>query len=129
MMAPALVAGPGGATTVLGSGGSNRIRTAILQVLVNLENFGMSVEDAVSASRIHYEGDLLDMEVGLDDELSVLAETFPNIKIWDEKNLYFGGVHTVRYDAEAGAFEGAGDLRRGGVSITVQPGWNSLKGI
>ncbi len=130
LMAPVLLAGPGEGSTVLGSGGSNRIRTAILQVLVNLENFGMSVEDAVSGSRIHYEGDLLDMEVGFDDdEISVLAETFPKMKIWDEKNLYFGGAHTVRYDSRAGAFEGAGDLRRGGVAITVQPGWNSLKGI
>ena len=129
MMAPALVAGPGDGVTVLGSGGSNRIRTAILQVLVNLVNFGMSVEDAVTESRIHYEGDLLDMEVGFDDdEIAVLAETFPNMKIWDEKNLYFGGTHTVRYDSRAGAFEGAGDLRRGGVSITVQPGWRSLNG-
>ena len=33
----------------LGSGGSNRIRTAILQVLVNLLDFSMSVDDAVEA--------------------------------------------------------------------------------
>ena len=129
MMAPALMAGEGGATTVLGSGGSNRIRTAILQVMVNLLDFGMSVEDAVSSSRIHYEGDILDVEVGFDDgEISVLAEAFPKMKIWDDKNLYFGGVHTVRRDSRAGAFEGAGDLRRGGAAITVQPGWASLKG-
>lgn len=129
MMAPALMAGPGDTATVLGSGGSNRIRTAILQVLVNLVNFGMSVEDAVSGSRIHYEGDLLDMEVGFDDEvIAVLAETFPNMKIWDERNLYFGGVHTVRYDSSTGAFEGAGDIRRDGVSVTVQRGWKSLNG-
>ena len=129
MMAPALVAGPGDAATVLGSGGSNRIRTAILQVLVNLVEFGMSVEDAVSGPRIHFEGDLLDMEAGFDgDEIAVLARTFPIMKFWDEKNLYFGGVHTVRYDSQAGVFEGAGDLRRGGVSVTVQPGWKNLNG-
>jgi gamma-glutamyltranspeptidase/glutathione hydrolase len=124
MMAPALMAAQGGAATVLGSGGSNRIRTALLQVMVNLRNFGMSVEDAVSSSRIHYEDGLLDVEAGFDGaEISVLAEAFPKMKIWDDKNLYFGGVHTVRSDSRTGPFDGAGDLRRGGVAITVRPGW------
>lgn len=48
MMAPSFVDTPN-QTIVLGSGGSNRIRTAILQVLVNLLEYDMSIEEAVCA--------------------------------------------------------------------------------
>ena len=47
MMAPTIIAERDGSVTALGTGGSNRIRTAILQVAVNLLDRGMSLEDAV----------------------------------------------------------------------------------
>ena len=120
MMAPTVVVEADGATAALGSGGSNRIRTAILQVLLNLLEFGMSIEDAVARPRIHFENDLLSIEDGFDaDQLAAVLKTFPNTEVWEEKNLFFGGVHAVRFDAGAGRFDGAGDLRRGGVTLIV----------
>jgi len=56
MMAPTLAVEGNGTLMALGSGGSNRIRTAILQVLVNFLDFSMSADDAVEAPRLHYEG-------------------------------------------------------------------------
>ena len=53
-----------GTRFALGSGGSNRIRSAITQVLVNLLDFGMTPEQAVAAPRIHLEGDMLSLEPG-----------------------------------------------------------------
>src|SRR5262249_20066293 len=55
MMAPTIILQPDGAVIALGTGGSNRIRTAILQVAVNLLDHGMSLEDAVQAPRLHVE--------------------------------------------------------------------------
>ena len=55
MMAPTIVLQPDGTVIALGTGGSNRIRTAILQVAVNLLDHGMSLEDAVTAPRLHLE--------------------------------------------------------------------------
>ena len=55
MMAPTIILEPDGAVTALGTGGSNRIRSAILQVAVNLLDHGMSLEDAVEAPRLHVE--------------------------------------------------------------------------
>ena len=43
MMAPTLVLHDGKPQLVLGSGGSNRIRTAFLQVVSNLLDFGMDI--------------------------------------------------------------------------------------
>jgi gamma-glutamyltranspeptidase len=42
------------------------------------------------------------------------------LKRWGRKNMYFGGVHAV-VSTDAG-MSGAGDLRRGGVSIEVGEG-------
>ena len=55
MMAPTIILEPDGTVTALGTGGSNRIRTAILQVAVTLLDHGMSLEEAVEAPRLHVE--------------------------------------------------------------------------
>ena len=97
-----------------------RIRTAILQVLVNLVNFQMPLEDAIAAPRLHLEGERLDMEAGFDAELSErFARSFGDAKIWTEKSLFFGGVHGVGFDSEKQAFWAAGDERRNGCALIV----------
>lgn len=125
MMAPTVTLSPEGAVTALGSGGSNRIRTAILQVLVNRLDRGMGLADAVSAARIHVErGGTVSFEDGpwtenfCEGEREGLLEFCPDAERWPERNLFFGGVHTARRTRD-GAFEGAGDPRRGGVAIVV----------
>ena len=55
MMAPTIILEPDGTVTALGTGGSNRIRTAILQVAVALIDHGMRLEEAVEAPRLHVE--------------------------------------------------------------------------
>ena len=115
MMAPSLLREGNGSLTVLGSGGSNRIRTAILQVLVNLLNFSMSVEEAVEAPRIHFEANLLNMEEGFYlGDVTKLPTKYHNIKVWDDLNLFFGGTHVAKYESESRTFSGSGDPRRGG---------------
>lgn len=121
MMAPTIVNGVNGAVTVLGSGGSNRIRSAILQVLVNLLHHGMDLADAVVAPRLHAECGTLNMEPGFAASVAgSLADDFEHIETWPDRNFFFGGVHAVSYDPESGRFEAAGDPRRGGVGIVVE---------
>jgi gamma-glutamyltranspeptidase/glutathione hydrolase len=55
MMAPSVLRFPDGRLAALGSGGSNRLRTAILQVLSNLIDFAMPVQAAVKSPRLHHE--------------------------------------------------------------------------
>ncbi len=119
MMSPTLVHQDNGQAIATGSGGSNRIRSAILQVLVNLLDFGMSVDDAVEHPRLHFEGDLLNLEYAADAaQIQSLLEVYPNHRLWPEKNLFFGGAHTVVRSPSA-ALTGKGDSRRGGVCISV----------
>jgi len=120
MMSPTVVELADGTRIALGTGGSNRIRSAITQVLVNLLDYGMSLEQAVSAPRMHLEGDMLSFESGLGEQtVSALAASAPRHHLWPEKNLFFGGVHAVSIK-HGGVFDGAGDPRRGGVVAYAQ---------
>ncbi|MEM7292601.1 MAG: gamma-glutamyltransferase [Pseudomonadota bacterium] len=115
MMAPAVLHAKGANHSwVLGSGGSNRIRSAILQVINNLLDHSFDVNAAVNAPRIHLEDQLLNIEAGFDPEVvAALREQFPEHHCWEGKSMFFGGVHTVERRPD-GSVLGAADPRRGG---------------
>ena len=118
MMSPSLLQTADGTATALGSGGSNRIRSAILQVLLRLVDEDLELEEAIIRPRIHYENGLLSMESGFDAPVyRELDRKFNEIKCWPDLNLYFGGVHAVR--RERNIFTCYGDPRRGGVAFIV----------
>ena len=118
MMAPCAVRWPDGRLLALGSGGSNRIRSAMLQVLMNLIDFEMSLEEAVLAPRIHFEDDLLSVEGGIDPErIRSLLEAYPSHHLWGESNMFFGGTHGVL--AEGSGFQPMGDPRRSGAGLVA----------
>jgi len=117
MMSPT-IAMDGERIIATGSGGSNRLRTAILQTLNNLYYFGMDVRAAVNSPRLHVEKDLLSIEPGFPDSaVQNICTCFPDHHCWSEQNLFFGGTHTAIRDGRR--FSGAGDPRRGGVFLTV----------
>ncbi|MBX3286677.1 MAG: gamma-glutamyltransferase, partial [Actinobacteria bacterium] len=111
MMSPTFVLDASGAHVelALGSGGSKRIRSALLQVLVAAVDHDTPLADAVDAPRIHWDEDHLEVEPGLaPDVLAALAEV-GRVNVWPDRSMYFGGVHAV-----APGRVGAGDARRGG---------------
>ena len=115
MMAPTMILRDGQPQLVLGSGGSNRIRTAILQVIANVVDFGLPLEAAIAAPRIHWERGTLHLEPADTLPLDALANLPDTTAVipWQQQNMYFGGVHAVGVD-DQGALHGAGDARRGG---------------
>jgi len=115
MMCPTLARLPDGGEVALGTGGSNRIRSAIFQVLLELCAFRRDLGDAVAAPRMHLEGGRLSVEAGFDAAaVEALGARWPDLEAWPEPSLFFGGVHAVERRADGG-FSGAGDPRRGGV--------------
>jgi len=121
MMAPTVVLQDGRPQIALGSAGSNRIRSAILQTMLCVVDQGMAAQDAVNHPRVHWEGRAVEAEPGIDEaELAALeAESYPVIR-FAEKSLYFGGVQAVAQDFETGELTGGGDPRRGGAAIVVR---------
>ena len=120
MMAPAIITAPDGALVALGTGGSNRIRSAIFQVALNLIDRRMAIDEAVSAPRLHVEkcGTVSFEDLLNPVDRDALLAAFPQAHPWPERNLLFGGAHAAARQADA-LLPGAGDPRRGGVSLTA----------
>jgi len=119
MMTPAIVLHDGQPRLVMGSGGSARIRSAIMQVLSNLLDFGLTLEETVTAARVHIEDGVLQCEAGFNEtavgELEAMG--YP-VNRWPTRSLYFGGAHSVSR-TDDGRLVAAGDNRRGGATAVV----------
>lgn len=104
---------------VLGTGGSNRIRTAILQVIGRLLDEGATPQEAVDAPRLHFESGVLNAETFAGSDGVALASVGADRFIqFEQPNLFFGGVNLACRSA-AGVLDGGADGRRGGHYIVV----------
>ena len=98
---------------LMGSGGSNRIRTALLQVLSHLVDFEMDLQAAIDAPRLHLEGDHLSIELAeawAEDTRAWLLDHHRDATVWPQRSLFFGGVHAT------GPGQASADDRREGAS-------------
>jgi len=120
MMSPTIAEGPDGSVLVAGSSGSARIRSAMHRVLSALIEHGLEPREAVDLARIHVTPAGLDCEFGFPEAtLRELAGLGERVIAWPDRNIYFGGaqVATLR----GGRFAAAGDPRRGGDAVVVEP--------
>ena len=116
MMAPTVVLGTdGGPELALGSAGSNRIRSALLQVIVNVVDHGLDAAPAVDAPRLHFEDGVVYAEPGIDT--AALEARDLTLELFRDRNLFFGGCQAVERHPATGALDGAGDPRRGGAVV------------
>lgn len=115
MMAPSIVTREGKVELVLGSAGSNRIRSALLQTIVAVVDHGADVRGAVCAPRVHFEDGVVYHEPGIDT--APLSGSGRELVRFGAINLFFGGVQAVQ--RRDGAVIGAGDPRRGGVAVAA----------
>jgi gamma-glutamyltranspeptidase/glutathione hydrolase len=115
MMAPTVVLRDGELVLALGSAGSNRIRSAILQTVIRHVEQGFPVAEAVEAPRLHFEQGVVQAEPGIDEAAlgRIEARGVP-VARRPALNLFFGGVQAVARDPRDGGLSGGGDPRRGG---------------
>ena len=116
MMSPTAVLREGAPELVLGSAGSNRIRSAILQTIIRVIDDGLEAGEAVQAPRVHFEDGIVYAEPGIDT--GTLERAGRAIGRFRELNLFFGGVQAAVRDRH-GRFSGGGDPRRGGAALVV----------
>jgi gamma-glutamyltranspeptidase/glutathione hydrolase len=122
MMSPTIVIKDHAPTLAIGSAGSSRIRSAILQVVSNILDFEMDIKSAINAPRIHNEGKgtIVELENGIPQEIAdKVAKSGHHVNLWKTINLFFGGVQAVGIDPKTGKLAGAGDPRRGGVAVVA----------
>jgi gamma-glutamyltranspeptidase/glutathione hydrolase len=117
MMAPSLLDLPDGSVVAIGSGGSERIRSALLQTVAHLVT-GLPLAEAVAAPRVHFDGTASQLEPDVPDAAAAELAGLGPVNRWSTGSLYFGGVNAVRRHPD-GTLEASGDARRHGAGAVI----------
>lgn len=120
MMSPTVVKRDDGTLIGLGTGGSERIRSAIFEVLLRTVDLGMSAADSIVAPRLHPKGRVIQAEPGWPTEVIESLALDLEINTWTRPEVYFGGVHAVMRRPD-GSVQAVGDPRRSGSTAIVRP--------
>ncbi len=120
MMSPAIIMDRDGTPAlVLGTGGSKRIRNAMVQAIVNMLDFGFHPQRAVELARVHWDGEILQLEEGIDPAVKeALEREGIRCNLWKRRHMYFGGVNIAARDGTG--FRAGADPRRGGSTVEVR---------
>ncbi len=116
-MSPTIVLKDGGPWLALGSPGGGRITTIVLQVILNVVEFGMDLQAAVDAPRCHHQWKpdriTCDEEALPADVRSGLERSGHQVEVAP----FHGDVQAILIDLGAGVLRGASDARGYGVSV------------
>ncbi len=119
MMTPLLGLERGRIRLATGSGGSERIRSAVLQVVDAYLAAGMPLSEAVAQPRVHLERGVLQCEGGYEEsEVAALEGLGYPVNRWPGSSIYFGGAHSVARGIDGGG-QAAGDPRRAGRTAVI----------
>jgi gamma-glutamyltranspeptidase/glutathione hydrolase len=104
---------------VIGAPGGTKIITSVLQVLLNILDFGMSPSEAVLAPRFDCQGDLIICQPRIPrfvrDEV---ARRHP-VAVSSMSHGGMGLVHVIALDGATGKLAGGADTGAGGMALTV----------
>jgi gamma-glutamyltranspeptidase / glutathione hydrolase len=115
-MVPTIVLKNGQPFLALGAPGGSRIITAVLQVMINVMDFGMNVQDAVDFPRIHHQWipDRLDFERGISPDTLRLLTTY-GYSLDQSKPAVIARVEAILIDG--GWLQGGHDERGAGKAV------------
>jgi gamma-glutamyltranspeptidase/glutathione hydrolase len=120
-MAPTQVFHDGAFLLSIGTPGSYGILQTTPQMLLNVVEFGMTVQEAIEAPRVRaYRDRLVDVEgripPSVRDGLAALGHQVNVIEDW---SWVVGGGQGIRRDPESGALQGGADPRRDGYALAI----------
>ena len=119
-MSPTIVTRDGKVELVIGGPGGSRIISSVLQVMLNVLAYQMSLPDAMFATRIHHQWypDRLNLEVqtgseshGLVEKLQAMGHTVKTVEWGPGKRSRFGNIQAIHVDRESGLLTGVSDPR------------------
>ncbi|MFV3327213.1 gamma-glutamyltransferase [Pseudomonas sp. NY15372] len=120
-MSPSLVTRDGKVALVLGTPGGSRIFTSIFQVMNNLYDYGMPLEKAVAAQRVHHQ--LLPKDtIYFDSYAPLTGKVADELKkmgyVLEDQGWEMGDIQAIRVTGEK--LETASDPRGRGVGMIVK---------
>ena len=114
---PGLIMKDGKPFAALGLKGGHVQPQVQVQIITNLVDFGMTIQQAIAASRFnHIEGLKVGLEPGI-PEATVQELKRRGHQIVSGNPESFGGAHAIMIHPESGAFVGGSDPRKGGCAI------------
>ncbi len=121
-IAPMVVRKDGKVRWVIGSPGAGRIGSTIVEILVNVIDFDMSLENAIRAPK--FTGYDAYKAIQLEDDfppktIEMLLEMGHEVKSYPYPDLYFGGPNAIAV-GEDGVLTGVGSIRRHGGAAAPQ---------
>ena len=117
-MTPTIVYKDGDPVLVIGAPGATRIITSVLQVLVNVLDFEMSVSDAVLAPRFDCQGDLIHCHARIPEYVCAEVRKRHPIQRLPQSHGGFALVHAITIDSE-GRLAGGADTGSSGMALMV----------
>jgi gamma-glutamyltranspeptidase/glutathione hydrolase len=105
---------------VLGSPGGTRIFTSLTQIIINVTQFGMTLDEAIEAPRFFtYSSDGVAKNLSVESRipphiLRSLEELGHAIDIREAYDKYFGGAQGILIDHKKNVYYGGADSRRDG---------------
>jgi gamma-glutamyltranspeptidase/glutathione hydrolase len=122
-IAPLIVKQDGRVRWVLGSPGGGRIGSTVIEILVNLIDFGMDLETAIRTPK--FAGYDAYPEIQLEDQfpaktLQLLRKLGHQVVAYAYPDLYFGGPNAIAVGAD-GVLTGVGSIRRLGGAAAPGP--------
>ena len=120
-MSPTIMEKDGEVFMVLGSPGATRIFTAMAQIISNVIDFGMGMDEAIEAPRIHaYSSAGKAMPIFVESRVPVLSVEAlrllgNQVDVREAHDLYFGGAQSIML--KNGVLFGGGDSRRDGIAV------------
>jgi gamma-glutamyltranspeptidase / glutathione hydrolase len=121
MMSPTQVFKDGAFLLSIGTPGSYGILQTTPQMLLNVLEFGMSVQEAIEAPRIRiYRDRLVDAESRIDAATrAALTERGHQVNVLDDWSWIVGGGQGIARDPESGALMAGADPRRDGYALAL----------
>jgi gamma-glutamyltranspeptidase/glutathione hydrolase len=118
-MAPTIVYQHGKPVLVLGSPGATRIITSNLQVILNVLDFGMSINDAVHAARFDCQVNHIRCHARIPEYICAEVRQRHPIERLPFSHGGFALVHAIKIDPVTGALTGAADTGADGMALLV----------
>ena len=118
-MTPTIVCRDSEPVLVLGAPGATRIITSVLQVMLNVLDFGMSISDAVAAPRFDCQVGPIYAQARIPEFVCAEVRRHHPIERMPESHGGHGLVHAIAIDPASGHLTGAADTGAGGMALEV----------
>lgn len=118
-MTPTIVLKNNRPVLVLGAPGATRITTSVLQVILNVLDFRMSISDAVYLPRFDCQGDTIHCQARIPEYVCAEVRKKHGIERLPQSHGGLALVHAIAVDEQTEALTGAADAGADGMALLV----------